>query len=379
EYGNMDADIDIDLDAPDAPDTNMQSFQVDDHQMQEDPRSDRPDDDLMIDDSHLDDTDRMMQDDAPPHEQDEELLDFSEDEEDVPMNPAEPSQSEIHLVAEPEPPAEQPLIAEEPVEVVQSEVASELLTEGVQPITTQAAPSEEVVEQPQIVSAEEQEPVTDQIVTKDQSDSVAQEPLEQVAQSEPQSVAQKEAQPSTAADSAEQPEAHAQESVVESTETSNATNEDLEEAVRVSQQEPTQDQHPEQGNDDIQPGVAQEDDEQPAKRTLTRQETDLSNYTVPDDYSRERQVNSPTVTGLHPTIVEYQENEVYLFPSRDPAVPEQYLLQNENLVTTSLGDLLQACRTALGDGISEDEELVLGVEELDLYVSEDSTPAFSTS
>jgi hypothetical protein len=76
------------------------------------------------------------------------------------------------------------------------------------------------------------------------------------------------------------------------------------------------------------------------------------------------------VTGLHPTIVEYQENEVYLFPSRDPAVPEQYLLQNENLVTTSLGDLLQACRAALGDGISEDEELVLGVEELDLYVSE---------
>jgi hypothetical protein len=382
EYGNMDADIDIDLDAPDAPDapdTNMQSFQVDDHQMQEDPRSDRPDDDLMIDDSHLDDTDRMMQDDAPPQEQDEELLDFSEDEEDVPMNPAEPSQPDIHLVAEPEAPAEQPLTAQEPVEVVQSEVASELLTEGVQPITTQDAPSEEVVEQPQIVSVEEQEPVTDQIVTNTQSEGVAQEPLEQVAQSEPQSVAQEEAQPSTAADSAEQPEVHAQESVVESTETSNTANEDLEEAAHVFQQESTQDQHPEQGNDDIQIGVAQEDDEQPAKRTLTRQETDLSNYTVPDDYSRERQVNSPTVTGLHPTIVEYQENEVYLFPSRDPAVPEQYLLQNENLVTTSLGDLLQACRTALGDGISEDEELVLGVEELDLYVSEDSTPAFSTS
>ncbi|KAG9823217.1 hypothetical protein KCV05_g16673, partial [Aureobasidium melanogenum] len=379
EYGNMDADIDIDLDAPDAPDTNMQSFQVDDHQMQEDPRSDRPDDDLMIDDSHLDDIDRMMQDDAPPHEQDEELLDFSEDEEDVPMNPAEPSQPEIHLVAEPEASAEQPLSAEEPVEVVQSEVASELLTEGVQPITTQAAPSEEVAEQPQIVSVKDQEPVTDQIVTNDQSDSIAQEPLEQVAQSEPQSVAQEEAQPSTAADSAEQPEAHAQESVVESTETSNAANQDLEKAAHLSQQEPTQDQRSEQGNDDIQTGVAQEDDEQPAKRTLTRQETDLSNYTVPDDYSRERQVNSPTVTGLHPTIIEYQENEVYLFPSRDPAVPEQYLLQNENLVTTSLGDLLQACRTALGDGISEDEELVLGVEELDLYVSEDSTPAFSTS
>jgi hypothetical protein len=94
EYGgNMDADIDIDLDAPEAIDTNMQSFQVDDHHMQEDPRSDRPDDLLMIDDSNLDGTDRMMQDDAPLlQEQDEELLDFSEDEEDVPMNPVEPSQ-----------------------------------------------------------------------------------------------------------------------------------------------------------------------------------------------------------------------------------------------------------------------------------------------
>ncbi|KAK6000040.1 hypothetical protein QM012_004028 [Aureobasidium pullulans] len=379
EYGNMDADIDIDLDAPDASDTNMQSFQVDDHQMQEDPRSDRPDDDLMIDDSHLDDTDRMMQDDAPPHEQDEELLDFSEDEEDVPMNPAESIQPEIHLVAEPEVPAEQPITAEDPVEVVQSEVASDLLTEGVQPISTEAAPSGEVSEQPQITSVETHEPVTDQVVINDQAESVAREPLEQVAQSESRSIAQEEAQPSTATESDEQPVTHAQESVVESTETSNIVTKDLEEGAHVAQQESTQDQQPEQGNDDVHTGVAQEDDEQPAKRTLTRQETDLSNYTVPDDYSRERQVNSPTVTGLHPTIVEYQENEVYLFPSRDPAVPEQYLLQNENLVTTSLGDLLQACRTALGDGISEDEELVLGVEELDLYVSEDSTPAFSTS
>lgn len=370
EYGNMDADIDIDLDAPDASDTNMQSFQVDDHQMQEDPRSDRPDDDLMIDDSHLDDTDRMMQDDAPPHEQDEELLDFSEDEEDVPMNPAEPSQPESHLVAEPEVPGEQPILTEEPVEVVQSEVASELLTEGVQPVNTKASPSEEVPQQPQTTSVETQQPVTDQIVTNDQPDPIAQESLEQVAQSEPQPVTQEEAQLSIAADSAEQPETHSQEPILESTEIFNAANEDSEERAHVDQQEPTQDGQLEQGNDDLQTGVAQEDDKQPAKRTLTRQETDLSNYTVPDDYSRERQVNSPTVTGLHPTIVEYQENEVYLFPSRDPAVPEQYLLQNENLVTTSLGDLLQACRTALGDGISEDEELVLGVEELDLYVSE---------
>ncbi|KAI4723367.1 hypothetical protein E4T48_00513 [Aureobasidium sp. EXF-10727] len=399
EYGNMDADIDIDLDAPDAADTNMQSFQVDDHQMQEDPRSDRPDDDLMIDDSNLDDTDRMMQDDAPPpQEQDEELLDFSEDEEDVPMNPVEPSHVDLNFAAETEAPAQQSITTEEPIELVQSEAASELLTEGVQPINAVVQPSEQASEQPQIEPVATQESLSEQNVTNDQPENITQESHEQVAETEVQPAPSEETQAAHHADSNEKPETHTQESVVESTEAPNATNEISEESAQVADQQPSNDQDTEQGNDNAQVEVGQEGDEQPAKRTLTRQETDLSNYTVPDDYSRERQVNSPTVTGLHPTIVEYQENEVYLFPSRDPAVPEQYLLQNENLVTTSLGDLLQACRTALGDGISEDEELVLGVEELDLYVSEvrlgissatpstipnscfqDSTPAFSTS
>ncbi|KAI4766463.1 hypothetical protein E4T52_01220 [Aureobasidium sp. EXF-3400] len=382
EYGNnMDADIDIDLDAPEPIDTNMQSFQVDDHQMQEDPRSDRPDDLLMIDDSNLDDTDRMMQDDAPlPQEQDEELLDFSEDEEDVPMNPAEPTQpDEIDLLAEPEIPVNQPATIQEPVELVQSDMAAELLTEGVQPVNTEVPQPEEASEQPHVEHVETQEPVTTETVTNDELQLLAQTSPDKSSASAPQLEPQEDTQPSLNADSAEQSETYAQETVVESTENANVINENPEECAQVVHQSPAEDQHLEQGNDDIPTGVAQEHDEQPIKRTLTRQETDLSNYTVPDDLSREREVNSPTVTGLHPTIVEYQENEVYLFPSRDPAVPEQYLLQNENLVTTSLGDLLQACRTALGDGISEDEELVLGVEELDLYVSEDSTPAFSTS
>jgi hypothetical protein len=397
---NMDADIDIDLDAPDPIDTNMQSFQVDDHQMQEDLRSDRPDDLLMIDDSNLDDTDRMMQDDAPlPQEQDEELLDFSEDEEDVPMNPAEPTQpDEIDLLAEPEMPVNQSATIQEPVELVQSDMAAELLTEGVQPVNTEVPQPEEASEQPHVEHVETQEPVTTETVTNDEPQLLAQTSPDKSAISAPQPEPQEDTQPSLTADSTEQPETYVREIVVESTENANVTNENSEESAQVVHQSPAEDQHLEQGNDDIPTGVAQEHDEQPIKRTLTRQETDLSNYTVPDDLSREREVNSPTVTGLHPTIVEYQENEVYLFPSRDPAVPEQYLLQNENLVTTSLGDLLQACRTALGDGISEDEELVLGVEELDLYVSEvsfgissafsstnannltqDSTPAFSTS
>ncbi|TIA67635.1 hypothetical protein D6C83_01877, partial [Aureobasidium pullulans] len=378
EYGNMDADIDIDLDAPDAVDTNMQSFQQqsfqqDDHHMQEDPKSDRLDDDLMIDDSNLDDPDRIMQDDAPvPQEQDEELLDFSEDEEDVPMNPAENTEPESHLEPQYQAPIEQSAPVEEPVEHVQSEVASELLTKGVQPVDNTATQTEDTQQQ-----SEAQQPIRDQDATNEKPENVAQAQSTHEVTSEPQPETQEEAQPSPAADSAEQTKPSAHETVIESTEFPNATNDNVDESAHAAH--PTENEHKEQGNDNAETGVAQEADEESFQPSLTRQETDLSNYTVPEDYSRERQANSPTVTGLHPTIVEYQENEVYLFPSRDPAVPEQYLLQNENLVTTSLGDLLQACRTALGDGISEDEELVLGVEELDLYVSEDSTPAFSTS
>lgn len=366
EYGNMDADIDIDLDAPDA---NMQSFQ-DDHQMQEDPKSDRQDDDVMIDDSNLDDTDRMMQDDAPQqsHQQDEELLDFSEDEEDIPMNPVEQSQPEPQpeTLEQPQPDLstnQQPSV-EEPVEQVQSDLASELLTKGVRPIDNATRQQDEAQTQPQV---DVYEAVADETTADPQPKSPTQEQHNQEAQPEPQPEARTETHAPQSAESAEKIETPAQENVVGTTDPVNSNDKDSAAPVEQSLND---DQHEQQGNEEIDAGAVQQEDEHSVQPTLTRQETDLSNYTLPEDLSRERQRNSPTVTGLHPTIVEYNGNEVYLFPSKEPAKPEMYLLQNENLVTTSLGDLLQACRTALGEGISEDEELVLGVEELDLYVSE---------
>lgn len=102
-----------------------------------------------------------------------------------------------------------------------------------------------------------------------------------------------------------------------------------------------------------------------------------------------------TYTGLHTTIVKYAGGEYTLFPSSEPSEGEEYFLQNENLASGSIGDLLQACRGTLGEAITEDEELELHVEDLGLYLSEvsqrsskctfstneeqDSTAAFSTS
>lgn len=95
--------------------------------------------------------------------------------------------------------------------------------------------------------------------------------------------------------------------------------------------------------------------------------------------SQDEHVGTPTMTGLHPTIVKYQGSEVALFPSSDPTSRDQYFLHDENLVNGSIGDLLQACRLVLGQDITEDEELELRVDDLGLYISEDSTSAFSTS
>ncbi|PNS15213.1 hypothetical protein CAC42_8214 [Sphaceloma murrayae] len=86
-----------------------------------------------------------------------------------------------------------------------------------------------------------------------------------------------------------------------------------------------------------------------------------------------------TCTGLHTTIVRYAGGEYTLFPSSEPSEGEEYFLQNENLVSGSIGDLLQACRGTLGEAITDDEELEVHVEDLGLYLNEDSTAAFSTS
>lgn len=93
------------------------------------------------------------------------------------------------------------------------------------------------------------------------------------------------------------------------------------------------------------------------------------------EHSEEHQ----TRTGLHPTVVKYDGGQYALFPSSEPADGEEYFLENENLVNGSIGDLLQACRTVLGQTITDDFELELSFEDLGLVISEDSTAAFSAS
>ncbi|KAK5149733.1 hypothetical protein LTR04_006977 [Oleoguttula sp. CCFEE 6159] len=98
-----------------------------------------------------------------------------------------------------------------------------------------------------------------------------------------------------------------------------------------------------------------------------------------EDVHHDGESHSLIVTALHPTTVVYQGDEISLFPSRAQKSSEMYLLQDENLVNGSIGDLLQACRSVLDKDVSDDDELVIEVAELGLHISEDSLHAFQTS
>jgi len=75
---------------------------------------------------------------------------------------------------------------------------------------------------------------------------------------------------------------------------------------------------------------------------------------------------------LHPVIVVYEDNEIYLFPPKNQDTSNTYFLEDESLAASSMKELFGACRTVLGESINDDLELELDVAELGLTLSEDS-------
>lgn len=374
--GDMDGDIDIDLDS-----AGEQMQYDEDDQMIDDAKpesiqyQEHVDEDVMVDDDAASHTeDRVMQDSAPHSEHDEELLDFS-DNEDMPIENIDHVAVE-ETVSEPQPQDTEPL------EQVQSDAAAELLDAGVEPVDHLDLTAQTELYQ---VQPEQHEPGASEHAFQQADENKLAEHIE--GDDAPPDVTGPEVHPPQS-DELEQ-------NTYDETPLQSLSQQDIAEGAGDSQvytdgsaEQPTAQannihevQEDVADNDATEPAVAETAQEsnlsQPASLHL---DTEVSQHEAAEDVStHDTEPHSPTVTGLHPTIVEYDGNEIFLFPSREPASFEQYLLVNENLVTSSLGDLLQACRVVLGESISEDEELVLGVEELDLYVSEDSTPAFSTS
>ena len=79
-----------------------------------------------------------------------------------------------------------------------------------------------------------------------------------------------------------------------------------------------------------------------------------------------------SLSGLHPIILMYQDNEMSLFPStrKDTEQSQTYFLEHQSVAGESIGRLLQACRSVLANSIGEQDELELRIVELGLSIDE---------
>jgi hypothetical protein len=84
--------------------------------------------------------------------------------------------------------------------------------------------------------------------------------------------------------------------------------------------------------------------------------------------------NTPTDTGLHPMTVRYGNLQIPLFKSRRQL---DGLLKDDNLASLSLAELIKSCRHQLAkktnEALSEDQEIVLGFDQLALVLVEVSS------
>lgn len=81
---------------------------------------------------------------------------------------------------------------------------------------------------------------------------------------------------------------------------------------------------------------------------------------------------SKALSYLHPVLVAYQDNEISLFPpiNQEEEHDSTYFLQDEQLANDPIRNILEACRSVLGESISEQDELTIEIEELGLHISE---------
>ena len=81
-------------------------------------------------------------------------------------------------------------------------------------------------------------------------------------------------------------------------------------------------------------------------------------------------LNSPA--HLHPVVLDYQGDEMFLFPPVDQSGDHTatFLLTDEQLAYSTIGNLLEACRSVLKGSLSEQDELMIKVVDLDLHISE---------
>ena len=92
-----------------------------------------------------------------------------------------------------------------------------------------------------------------------------------------------------------------------------------------------------------------------------------------DEYSyNPDEASTREATHVHPVVVLYQDNEISLFPpvNQDGESSNTYFLQDEQAAGGSIKSLFGAFRSVLGESISDHDQLMLDIDELDLHISE---------
>lgn len=77
----------------------------------------------------------------------------------------------------------------------------------------------------------------------------------------------------------------------------------------------------------------------------------------------------------------YQGEETFLFPPLDQNEDNAatFLLKDEQLAYSAIGDLLGACRRVLSQSLGEQDELMISIDELDMHMSESTAECASTT
>jgi len=75
-----------------------------------------------------------------------------------------------------------------------------------------------------------------------------------------------------------------------------------------------------------------------------------------------------SLSNYHPVVIVYEGEEISLF--HDASLT--FFLRDRSLYHRDISDLFEGFREVLGDSMHEEEELEIGIEELELYISEDS-------
>ncbi|KAF2143447.1 uncharacterized protein K452DRAFT_171279 [Aplosporella prunicola CBS 121167] len=105
---------------------------------------------------------------------------------------------------------------------------------------------------------------------------------------------------------------------------------------------------------------------------------DFSHLPFNEHYS-EADGSSDSARSMHPVIVNYHGEEIFLFPPAEGHTSETFFLSDESLAHQSIQNLFHALRVVLGNSIRDEVELEIDNAELGLCVSEDSAHAANTS